>query len=89
MKTKIIQYSLLLILSLLFILPAGAQNKLENIKGDIRIMETILDQLLQASRNYLFNGRNIKGFYFDEYGLLFTDVFRYDTFFIGPSCDPK
>ncbi len=71
-KTKLIH----IFLSCLFLLMAGspilAQEKIEMLKDDIYIMETILDKLLQASRNYLFKGRNIKGFYFDDYGLLFT-----------------
>ena len=71
-KTKLIR----IFLSCLFLWMAGspilAQDKIEDLKDDIYIMETILDKLLQASRNYLFNGKNIKGFYFDDYGLLFT-----------------
>ncbi len=71
-KTKLIH----IFLSCLFLWLAGspilAQEKIEMLKDDIYIMETILDKLLQASRNYLFNGRNIKGFYFDDHGLLFT-----------------
>jgi len=72
MKSKMMQFFLVIILISISIFPANTQTKSENIRSDIHIMETILDKLLQASRNYLFNGRNIKGFYFDDYGLLFT-----------------
>ena len=72
MFRKIVNFTLLLILGCFFTLPVGAQTKMENIKDDIRIMESILEQLLESSRNYSFNGHNIKGFYFDDYGLLFN-----------------
>lgn len=72
MYKKIVNLTLVLILGFTFVVPVSAQTKLEKIKEDIRIMETILEQLLESSRNYSFNGRNIKGFYFDDYGLLFN-----------------
>jgi hypothetical protein len=72
MKSKMMIFLLIIILSSISVFPANTQTKSENIRSDIHIMETILDKLLQASRNHLFNGRNIKGFYFDDYGLLFT-----------------
>ena len=72
MFRKIVQLTLIFTLMLFFTISLQAQTKIENIKEDIRIMESILEQLLESSRNYSFNGRNIKGFYFDDYGLLFN-----------------
>ncbi len=52
--------------------PIFSQTKKAVIKSEIYIMEDILDQLLQASRQNLFEGKNIKGFYLDDFGLVFT-----------------
>ena len=68
MNRKIALLTLMFILGFSYVLPISAQTKIEKIKEDIRIMETILERLLQSSRNYSFNGRNIKGVYFDDYG---------------------
>lgn len=72
MKTDRWQKLLLLILVATIISPLKAQVLSEEMKKDIYIMENILDKLLQASRDYYFGGSDIKGFYFDDHGLLFT-----------------
>ncbi len=51
---------------------ASAQNRAQQIRSEIYIMESILDQLLQASRDNVFRGKNIKGLYLEDYGLLFS-----------------
>ncbi|HDL17555.1 MAG TPA: hypothetical protein ENH29_00705 [Bacteroidetes bacterium] len=71
MRHKIISLLLLVLLSLPVTL-VNARQQPDGIKEDIHIMEAVLDKLLQASRDQFFTGRNIKGFYFDHYGLLFT-----------------
>lgn len=71
MRHKIISLLLFFLLGLP-VTSANARQQPGGIKEDIHVMEAVLDKLLQASRDQFFAGRNIKGFYFDHYGLLFT-----------------
>jgi len=67
--------------------PILGQTKKAIIKEEIYVMENILDQLLQASRKNLFEGKNIKGFYLDDFGLVFTVTLERNYFSIFPFSD--